>query len=143
LFGWLVNKFRILSGTISGSLDSASAILIACSRIHFYIIHEDKPFGDTFDMVSNPTDDLDEIEPHPNAPLGMTYLHVVPNDYFHRFYGISQTREAIVEFIDEQDIRRPMHNLERKTREMAGNTVYNFLSSINSFLFEMITLTHL
>ena len=72
LFGRLVNKFRILSGTIGGSLDRLSAILIACARLHNYIICEDKPFGDTFEMVSNKIDDLEEIKPHPNAPLGMT-----------------------------------------------------------------------
>ena len=71
-FEWLVNKFRILSGTIGGSLDRLSAILIACARLHNYIICEDKPFGDTFEMVSNKIDDLEEIKPHPNAPLGMT-----------------------------------------------------------------------
>jgi len=124
-FGRLVNKFRILSGTIGGSLDRASAILIACARLHNYIIREDRPFGDTFDIESIRNDDLDNIEPHPNAPLGMTYLPVGPNDEFEKFNGISRTREAIVEFIEEQDIRRPMHNVERKTREMAENTVYS------------------
>ncbi len=55
----------------------------------------------------------------------MTYLPVVPNNEFQKFYGISQTRETIVECIKENNIRRPMHNVERKTREMAGNTVYS------------------
>ena len=104
-------------------MDRASAILIACARLHNYIICEDRPFGDTFELESIQNED--DIEPHPNAPLGMTYLPVVPNDEFEKFNGVSRTREAIVEFIEEQDIRRPMHNVERKTREMAENTVYS------------------
>ncbi len=122
-FGWLVNKFRILSGTISGPLDRASAILIACARLHNYIIREDKPCGCQLDMFPNNISELDDIVTHPNAPLGMSYLPVVPNEEFETFYGISRTRKAIVEFIQEQDIRRPMHNLERKKREMAANVV--------------------
>jgi hypothetical protein len=121
----LVNKFCILSGTISGPLDRASAILIACARLHNYIIREDKPFGDTSEMCPNDISKLDDIATHPNGPLGMTYLPVIPNEDFETFYGISQTREAIVEFIQEHDVRRPMQNLERKKREMAEHVVHS------------------
>jgi hypothetical protein len=46
-------KFCILSGAIAGSLNRASAILIACACLHNYIIEEDKPFGDMFEMLPN------------------------------------------------------------------------------------------
>jgi hypothetical protein len=124
-FGRLVNKFCILSGTIVGSQDRASSILIACARLHNYIIREDKPFGDKFEGFPNDVTDLEDVSTSPIAPLGMTYLPVVSNDKFQQFDGISHTREAILEFIQEQDIRRPMHNLERESREMAANTVYS------------------
>ena len=93
--------------------------------IYKSIIQEDKPFGDIFEMLPNEIEELDVVTTHPNAPLGMTYLPVVPNDEFETFYGISQTREAIVEFIPEQDMRRPMHNVERNKMEMAENVVYS------------------
>jgi hypothetical protein len=124
-FGRLSNKFRILNGTIVGSQDRASSILIACARLHNFIIREDKPFGDNLECFPNDFADLEDVTANPIAPLGMSYLPVVPNEEFHRYDGISRTREAIVEVIREQDIRRPMHNLDRKRREMAGNTVYS------------------
>jgi hypothetical protein len=55
----------------------------------------------------------------------MTYLPVVPNADFQKLFEISLAREVIWKFIQEQDIRRPMQNLERKTMEMAEHTVYS------------------
>jgi hypothetical protein len=116
-FGRLVNKFRILSGKISGSLQRVAAILEACTRLHNFIIREDKPFGNIFDNIEEEMDDM-ALVPHSAAPLGMTYLPVVPNDEFQCYPGISRTREAILDHIREFDIRRPMHNIERKKREV-------------------------
>jgi hypothetical protein len=45
------------------------------------------------------------------APLGMSYLPVIPNKEFEAHPGISQTSEAIVEYIRENDIQRPLHNI--------------------------------
>jgi hypothetical protein len=122
-FGRLVSKFGILSGTIAGPLDRASSILIACARLHNFIVRQDIPFGDIFEHLPDEIDELDVIATHPNAPLGMTYLPVIPNDEFQTYNGISRTREAIVEFIQKHNIRRPMHNVERKKTEMLGNVV--------------------
>ncbi|KAL7474611.1 hypothetical protein ACHAW6_000578, partial [Cyclotella cf. meneghiniana] len=116
-FGRLVNKFHIVSGTTVGLQDRASSVLIACVQLHTYIIHEDKPRGDKFEGFSNDIAYLDDVSTSPIAPLGMTYLPVVPNDKFQKYDGIFCTREAIVEFIREQDIRRPIHNLEREKRK--------------------------
>jgi hypothetical protein len=57
------------------------------------------------------------IIPISDAPLGMTLLPIVPDDEFGAFWEISQMREAIVEYIREHDIRRPMHNIERQRKE--------------------------
>ena len=46
-----------------------------------------------------------------DAPLGMSFLPVSPDDDFKSFPGILHTREAIVEHIHEHDIRRPLHNI--------------------------------
>ena len=113
-FGMLVNKFHMLSGTIVRSQDRALSILIACARLHNYIIHEDKSFGDKFDSFPNDIADLEDVSTNIIAPRGMTYLPVVPNDEFQQYDGMSCTTEAIVEFIWGQDIRRPTDNLERK-----------------------------
>jgi len=63
------------------------------------------------DMDSN-TDASSSI-----APFGMNYLPVVPDDSFVSYSGVSHTREAIVDYIRENDIGRPLHNIERKKRE--------------------------
>jgi len=106
-FGRLVNKFRILSGKIEGSLDRVTAILTACARLHNYIIQEDGPFETK----------ADDIVAHSSAPLGMGYLPVVPDETFEVYNGVSRTREAIVEFLRDKEISRPLHNIERKKRE--------------------------
>ena len=106
-FGRLVNKFRILSGKIEGSLDRVTAVLTACARLHNYIIREDGPFETK----------ADDVVPHANAPLGLGYLPVVPDETFEVYNGVSHTREATVEFLRVNDISRPLHNIERKKRE--------------------------
>ena len=121
---WHLVGYRI-SGTIVGSQDRASSILIACARLHNFIIRKDKPFGDNLECFPNDFADLEDVTANPIAPLGMSYPPVVPNEEFQRYDGISRTREAIVEVIREQDNRRPIHNLDRKRREMVGNTVYS------------------
>jgi len=115
-FGRLVNKFRILSGKIVGSMERVSAILTACARLHNFIIQNDGPFEAVYSSVEEEMESL-SITPNPSAPLGMSYLPVVPNEEFVPYSGISYTREAIVEHIREYDIRRPKHNIERQKQE--------------------------
>ena len=119
-FGRLVNKFRILNGKIEGSLDRVTAILTACARLHNFIIQEDGPFETehNYKSVQEEMDQL-EIRAHPSAPLGMSYLPVVPDENFQVYHGISHTRQAIVEYLQENEIGRPLHNIEQKKREMA------------------------
>ena len=56
------------------------------------------------------------ITPNSDAPLGMSFLPVLPDEEFEAFPGMSRTREAIVEHIREHDIRRPLHNIVRQRR---------------------------
>lgn len=93
-FGWFVNKFCILSGTIASSQDRAPAILIACVCLHNHIIQEYIPFVDIFERMPCKNDDLDEVVPNPIAPLGMAYL-------------------PCLEFLHEH-MRRPKHNLKKR-----------------------------
>jgi hypothetical protein len=117
-FGRLVNKFRILHGKIEGSQDRVTAVLTACSRLHNFIIKHDGPFEACNGSVEDEMNSL-EIHPNPSAPLGMSYLPVVPDETFEAYTGVSHTREAIVDFLRAHEIGRPLHNIERKKREMS------------------------
>ena len=105
-FRWLVNVFQILSGKIKGRLGRVSGILIACARLHNFIIREDRSFGMTGKIVEEEMEQLD-ITPVPNAPFPISYLPVVPNEEYEVFDRISHTREGI----------RPAHNIEHRQRE--------------------------
>lgn len=53
------------------------------------------------------------IHPNRDAPIGVSYLPIVPNEDFETYPRISHTREAIVEFICVNDIHRPLQNIVR------------------------------
>jgi len=120
VFGLLVNKFRILSGKVLGSLERITAILCACARLHNYIIKQDGPFDDIAEL-----EEENKIVADPDAPFGMAYLPVVPNEDFEVYDGTSFTREAIVDYIKEYDIGRPLHNIKRREAEAASLTSAN------------------
>ena len=94
-FGRLVKKFGILSVKVGGSVEHVSAILAACARFRNYIIMEDGPFECEFSSVVEEYD-LYEITPNPAAPLGMSYLPIVPDEEFLAYPGISPTREGML-----------------------------------------------
>lgn len=117
-FGRLVNKFRILDGKIAGSQARVAAILMACARLHNFIIEQDLDTDDDLarEFAEN---DEDEMRPNPAAPLGMSYLPTVAdNDEFVREPGISRTREALVEYLSAESITRPLYNIERQRQEL-------------------------
>jgi hypothetical protein len=115
-FGRLVNKFRILGHKIEGTLDRVTAILLACARLHNFVIKEDGPFEKIYYSIEDEMESL-QIRPDPKAPLGMSYLPVVPDETFVCYSGISFTRQAIVQGLMELQIYRPLHNIECKKRE--------------------------
>eukprot|EP00956_Cyclotella_meneghiniana_P005600 scaffold7209_cov54-Cyclotella_meneghiniana.AAC.1 len=121
-FGRLVNKFRILSGKINGSLERLSAILTACSRLHNFIIQQD---GLADAEISHDDENSLEVRANPSAPLGMTYLPTVPDDrfVFSTEAGTSHTRSEIVEWLETNSIARPLHNISRRTRELQRSDV--------------------
>ena len=119
-FGRLVNKFRILSGKINGSLHRVARILMACARLHNFIVQRDGPCdAATIELSTQEEQSFLQIRPNPDAPLGMSYLPTVPdNDYvFDIIQGVSHTRAEIVEWLESECIRRPHHNLVRRDRE--------------------------
>lgn len=114
-FGLLTNKFRILKGRMVGSLDRITAIVMACARLHNFVIAIDG-----FDEMMGCDEVREEtiIAKDVVAPFGMAYLPVVPNDEWVQFEGISYTREGIVEYLRQNSIQRPLYNLERKKNEV-------------------------
>jgi hypothetical protein len=75
--------------------------------------------NDTMQEVVEGGDDPEfSIVPHPDAPLGMSYLPVIPNEDWEEFEGISYTRLGIVEYLRSNCIMRPLYNLARKQREV-------------------------
>ncbi|KAL3786948.1 hypothetical protein ACHAWO_013787 [Cyclotella atomus] len=121
-FGRMVNKFRILSGKVNGSLDRVSAILNACARLHNFIIQRDGPCDMmTVEMNANEEEMHLQIRPDIAAPLGMSYLPTIPDDsyVFEMEEGVSQTREEVVNFLSDNLLRRPVHNILRRRRELA------------------------
>ena len=99
-----------------------SAILTACARLQNFIIREDGPFECEYSSVVEEYDSYD-ITPNPAAPLGMSYLPIVPDEDFQAYPGISRTRESIVDHIREYDIRRPLHNIARQRQEQIEDVV--------------------
>jgi hypothetical protein len=82
-FERLVNKFRILSGKINGSLARVSAILTACARLHNFFIQRDGPSNEnTMGMSLSEEESYLQITPNNAAPLGMSYLPTVPHNSF-------------------------------------------------------------
>jgi hypothetical protein len=59
-FGRLVNKFWIFSGKVGGSINRVSAILLACARLHNFIIRYDCPLNAhmTYDSIDDEMDAL-------------------------------------------------------------------------------------
>ena len=121
-FGRLVKKFGIHGGKVSGSVERVSAILTACARLHNFIIREDGPFEREYSSAVEEYDSYD-ITPNPAAPLGMSYLPIVPDEDFQEYPGISRTRESIFDHIREYDIRRPLHNIARQRQEQIEDVV--------------------
>ncbi|KAL7502590.1 hypothetical protein ACHAXN_000526 [Cyclotella atomus] len=122
-FGRLVNKFRILGGKVNGSLARVSAILTACARLHNFIIQRDGPCDEmTVGMNVGEEEHHLQIRPDNAAPLGMSYLPTVPDDsyVFETEEGDSQTRAEIVDFLSDNHLRRPVHNILRRRRELAS-----------------------
>ena len=116
-FGRLVNMFRILNDTIVGSMERVSAILTACTRLHNFIIREDKPFTKTFATADDEFESFD-LPPFNNAPFDMSYLPIVPDADFEIYDEVTYTRDGIVHAIREQDISRPSYNIERRKNEL-------------------------
>ena len=124
-FGRFVRKFGILKRNLEGNLSGMSRILVACSRLHNYIIDHDMS-----DMLDNEEDD-ELVIPLPDSPSGMGYLPIMfePGDDEYQFEkqdGHSEMRNAIVNEIARNEYRRPDYNLIRRMREEEQTNEFEF-----------------
>ena len=94
----------------------------ACARLHNFIIQRDVPSNDaTVGMTIGKEENHLQIQPNNASPLGMPYLPTIPDDnyVFEMEEGDSQTCAEIVEFLTDNLMRRPLHNVLRRRRELA------------------------
>jgi hypothetical protein len=89
-FGRMVTKFRIISGKINGSLKRVAKILMACARLHNFIIQRDGS-----QHLKSEEEAMLQITPNPAAPLGISYLPSLPDKQyvFMKWSMVSRTQE--------------------------------------------------
>ena len=85
-------------------------LIMTCARLHNHIIEHD-----TQEWNENNEINIDDIgiSAMPGAPMNMCYNPTMIEDSFHEIVGTSQTRVAIVNFIENSFIRRPIYNIQR------------------------------
>ena len=109
--------FRILSGKFERRMDRVSAVLMAYTRHHSFIIQEERSFGKASVSVRAEMDQPG-ITPYKNALFGMRDLPVLPTAEFKIYHSTFYTRETLAQVICEQEIYRPAHNIECRQREL-------------------------
>ena len=123
-FGYLVNNFRILQGKLNCKIENNAKILMACARLHNFII-DTRSLGEDGNDADSDSDDSDidvdylqgQFDEIQIAPMNMVYLPVIPDgNGFDAMNGVCFTRMTIVDMIRENGIRRPVFNLIRNGR---------------------------
>ena len=91
-FGRLVRKFGIIKSTMEGSLVKKAEIIMACARLHNFIILNDLTLD--HEAIEDPEDA--QIIPMPNAPFndnGMTRYdryRELPSFYRDQFHRVRE-----------------------------------------------------
>ena len=117
-FGRLVSKFRILKKDLLLSSRMNANVIMVCARLHNFIIDSDVLEDDDISVDDDGDDvDVDDlgITTMQGAPLGMCYNPTMLEEDFVAIVGSSQTREALVKFIADSVIRRPVYNVQRNS----------------------------
>ena len=110
-FGQLTNKFRILKKVMSGSLGNIVRKIAACATLHNFIIAEDS-IQDTEEMEEQPREEIETT-----TPFGMNYHPtLLDGDVFTSVAGVSHMRDALLEIIQELDMRWHHNNLLRNAK---------------------------
>jgi hypothetical protein len=121
-FGRLTTKFRVLRGKLRCSLVTQSKIIIAVTKLHNFIIDNDKPDLGPIRLNADGTIDPAElehygVEPLPvgeevgEGPLGnLGFLAYDPLEY-DADEGVCARRQAIVNELQVKGIQRPVGTL--------------------------------
>jgi DDE superfamily endonuclease len=112
-FGLLTNKWRILHSPLQTNLPRCSDILMACARLHNYCIDED---GGTDLSNDEALTFIQRMPPVNNAPFGWPFLPTV--ETYRSISGTSMTRDMLLRRVEQQGMRRPNANLERRRYEL-------------------------
>ena len=113
-FGRLVGKWRILRAPLQqGSLKRNIQIIMACARLHNYVINQDVDLAiDPFSLTS----DYHDISPLQTEGGLLSHLGYFPTvEPFNNVAGTSEMRSVIVDYIKEKNISRPQSNIDRNT----------------------------
>ena len=120
--GRMVNKWWILTTTLTCSLRTSPNILMACARLHNYVIDVDDVFAEVDE--SEEEDDSDSNIIRNLAPPGMSYLPTLPTNHT-PIEQVTGMRDALVDYIHSKRYRRPTRNIERKLNvTWNGNIFY-------------------
>ena len=141
-FGLLTNKFRILKTPLENSMKMNSKVILACSILHNFII-DNKIIQEDIETNEQPIPDedyidinvLENIDNHvipsmETAPNNMSYCPTMLEEDFIQIKGFSQTRDAIVEIIDEHNIECPTGNLVRNNNAHEFNNNNNGVDEV-------------
>lgn len=116
-FGLLTTKWSILQTNLANDLVLNSQVVMACARLHNFVIDQD--WEDDFDEDCHNGDDLTSacrIAPMEGSPLGWGYLPTV--EQLETIPGTSRTRDAILQHVAQNGLRRPAANVERRRQEL-------------------------
>ena len=108
-FGLLTNKWLILRRNLTTSLAMSGVVLVACARLHNYVIDEDG-------MDSDDSETLCAIAPMTNAPFGWGFLPV--DEKLAVIPGSSQIRDIVVRHITRHQYRRHAQNIAHRRQEL-------------------------
>lgn len=113
-FARLVRKWWVLTSTLQNSLETNSKILMACARLHNFVIDNDSKIADIW---ASEDDESQRVTSHvsSNAPFDLAYMPTIQEDY-ETPVGSSLLRHTLVDLIHHHKLERPHHNRTRQER---------------------------
>ena len=102
---------------MSGSLRNIIRKIAACATLHNFIIAEDG-----VQEMEEAEEPASARENQTTTPLGMNYHPTLPDeDVFMGIAGVSHTRDALLEVIQELNMRCPHNNLMQNATFVSRN----------------------
>ena len=115
-FGLNTTKFRIFRSPMQLSLKNVSKVVEVCARLHNFIIDQQRP-----DLLSEPIERYTGVENMTEEEELAGYVPGEPDEFptdpLLSVSGTSELRVSIRNWIKDQGLQRPDHNLERRQQE--------------------------